>query len=309
MLATQLANVDPSLVSSSSLDPVEGPTRLSRHLAAVIERALRELHDDPNAQAALVNGVIAVSAAIPDREAERLADPPRVLDGIKRAPQRLGDTPHSVPAPTVPLSTSDLLANAEGQPNIGSELRLELESADSVDLLCAFVIWSGVVRLREPIEGVIARGGRMRVITTTYMGATQRRAVDELVRFGAEVRIAFDARMTKLHAKAWLLERDSGLTTAFIGSSNLSHTALFDGLEWNVRLSSVDARHVDRARPHDVRELLGVGALRVVRPASDRRAPRSGARCSSRPRRGAERLVRSGSTFTRIRISNGCSSA
>ena len=244
MLATQLATVDPSLISGSLLDPVEGPTRLSRHLAAVIERALRELHDDPHAQAALVNSVIAASAAIPDREAEQLAAPPRVLDGIKRAPQRLGDTPYAVPSPTVPLSTSDLLANAEGQPNIGSELRLELESADSVDLLCAFVIWSGVVRLREPIEGLIARGGRMRVITTTYMGATQRRAVDELVRLGAEVRIAFDARLTKLHAKAWLLERDSGLTTAFIGSSNLSHTALFDGLEWNVRLSSVDARHV-----------------------------------------------------------------
>ena len=102
----------------------------------------------------------------------------------------------------MPLSTSDLLADAEGQPNIGSELRLELESADSVDLLCAFVIWSGVVRLRESIEGLIARGGQMRVITTTYMGATQRRAVDELVRLGAEVRLAYDARITKLHAKA-----------------------------------------------------------------------------------------------------------
>ena len=68
-------------------------------------------------------------------------------------------------------------------------------------------------------------------------------------RLGAEVRVAFDARTTKLHAKAWLLERASGLTTAFVGSSNLSHTALFDGLEWNVRLSSMDAAHViDRVR-------------------------------------------------------------
>ena len=87
------------------------------------------------------------------------------------------------------------------------------------------------------------------MITTTYMGATEKRAVDELVALGAEVRVAFDARTTKLHAKAWLLERQSGLTTAFVGSSNLSHTALFDGLEWNVRLSSMDAAHViDRVR-------------------------------------------------------------
>ena len=87
------------------------------------------------------------------------------------------------------------------------------------------------------------------MITTTYMGATEKRAVDELVALGADVRVAFDARTTKLHAKAWLLERASGLTTAFVGSSNLSHTALFDGLEWNVRLSSIDAAHViDRVR-------------------------------------------------------------
>ena len=87
------------------------------------------------------------------------------------------------------------------------------------------------------------------MITTTYMGVTEKRAVDELVSLGAEVRVAFDARTTKLHAKAWLLERASGLTTAFVGSSNLSHSALFDGLEWNVRLSSMDAAHViDRVR-------------------------------------------------------------
>jgi HKD family nuclease len=117
-----------------------------------------------------------------------------------------------------------------------------------VDLICEFVIWSGVRHLREALVGVKERGGRIRVITTTYMGATEKRAVDELVALGAEVRVAFDARTTKLHAKPWLLERESGLTTAFVGSSNLSHS-LFDGLEWNVRLSSMDAAHViDRVR-------------------------------------------------------------
>jgi len=151
--------------------------------------------------------------------------------------------------PEVPYSQSDLLVNAEGQPNIGSELKAELATADSVDLICAFVIWSGVRHLREPLAAVRERGGRIRVITTTYMGATEKRAVDELVRLGAEVKIAFDARTTKLHAKAWLINRGSGLHTAFVGSSNISHTALFDGLEWNVRLSALDAGHViDRVR-------------------------------------------------------------
>lgn len=243
-LSELLAGLDPAVVDRALLDGTEGPGRLSKHLAATIERALRGLGDDPVGQASLVNRLLAVGDDGRERQTASIPFPPEVLQGVRRPAERLGGLPVNVPRPTVPLSTSDLLVNAEGQPNIGSELRLELESADSVDLLCAFVIWSGVVRLREALEGVAERGGRLRVITTTYMGATQRRAVDELVRVGAEVRIAFDARMTKLHAKAWLVERESGLTTAFIGSSNLSHTALFDGLEWNVRLSTADAAHV-----------------------------------------------------------------
>lgn len=153
------------------------------------------------------------------------------------------------PPPATPYSQSDLLVNAEGQPNVGSELRAELPTADRVDLICAFVIWSGVRHVRDALETLIERGARVRVITTTYMGATEKKAVDELHAIGAEVKVALDARTTKLHAKAWLLERESGLSTAFVGSSNLSHTALFDGLEWNVRLSSMDAAHViDRVR-------------------------------------------------------------
>jgi HKD family nuclease len=236
-LARELSRMDPALVDREALDAAEGPLRLSRHLAAVIQRVLGGAHE-AGTQAVTTNDVLTRAAV---DGGELIALPPEVWRGLRRPPERLGDKPTEIPAPSIPLSMSDLLVNAEGQPNIGSELRLELESADSVELLCAFVMWNGVVRLRNSLEGVIRRGGRVRVITTTYMGTTQRPAVDELVRLGADVRVAFDARITKLHAKAWLIERDSGLTTAFIGSSNLSHSALFDGLEWNVRLSTLDA--------------------------------------------------------------------
>ena len=210
-------------------------------------RAALAGEESADVQAERVNGLLRALQDADSSDAE-IALPARLLQGIKaRSP--LGIAVPLPPSPATPFSQSDLLVNAEGQPNVGSELRAELASADSVDLICAFVIWSGVRHLRDALTGVRERGGRIRVITTTYMGATEKRAVDELVALGAEVRVAFDARTTKLHAKAWLLERQSGLTTAFVGSSNLSHTALFDGLEWNVRLSSMDAAHViDRVR-------------------------------------------------------------
>src|SRR3954452_17953807 len=242
----ELSGLDSAVRDEQPLDPAEAPDRLARH---AMEQLRRELRGDDSAddQAARLNDALQQFSPDDGRDAD-VALPARVLLGIKRR-SPMGDVVPLPPPPATPLSQSDLLVNGEGQPNVGSELRAELASADSVDLICAFVIWSGVRHLRDALADLIARGGRIRAITTTYMGATEKRAVDELVALGAEVRVAFDARTTKLHAKAWLLERGSGLATAFVGSSNLSHTALFDGLEWNVRLSSMDAAHViDRVR-------------------------------------------------------------
>jgi superfamily II DNA or RNA helicase/HKD family nuclease len=241
------AGLDPELVAEQALDPAEAPDRLARHLMAEVRRVLRD-EDSADLQAERINALLNGALPPADSEAAEVVLPARILQGIsERTP--LGSVAPLPALPSTPLSQSDLLVNAEGQPNVGTELRRELASADSVDLICAFVIWSGVRQLREALAELVARGGKVRVITTTYMGATEKRAVDELARLGAEVRVALDARTTKLHAKAWLLERGSGLSTAFVGSSNLSHTALFDGLEWNVRLSTVDAGHViDRVR-------------------------------------------------------------
>src|SRR4051794_3836813 len=245
-LECDLSALDAEVLDEQPLDPPEASDRLARHAMGELRVAL-DGAESADAQAERVNALLRSFDQSDELDAE-VALPARVLQGIKgRSP--LGDVVPLPPPPATPFSQSDLLVNAEGQPNVGSELRAELATADSVDLICAFVIWSGVRHLREALAGVKERGGRVRVITTTYMGATEKRAVDELVALGAEVRVAFDARTTKLHAKAWLLERESGLTTAFVGSSNLSHTALFDGLEWNVRLSSMDAAHVvDRVR-------------------------------------------------------------
>ncbi|MDQ0796189.1 DUF3427 domain-containing protein [Streptomyces sp. B1I3] len=142
--------------------------------------------------------------------------------------------------PATPLSETALITNSPEDPSLGFELRAELATADRVDLLCAFVKWHGLRVLEQSLASAHARGVPIRVLTTTYIGATERRALDRLVRdFGAEVKVNYELRSTRLHAKAWLFRRNSGFDTAYVGSSNLSKAALLDGLEWNVRLSSV----------------------------------------------------------------------
>ncbi len=142
--------------------------------------------------------------------------------------------------PATPLSEAALLTNARGEPNLGAELRAELDTCDEADLLCAFVKWHGLRLLEAELTRLRERGTSLRVITTTYMGATERAALDRLVReFGAEVRVQYDDARTRLHAKAWMFRRQTGYDTAYVGSSNLSRAALLDGVEWNVRLSAV----------------------------------------------------------------------
>ena len=108
-------------------------------------------------------------------------------------------------------------------------------------LLVSFVIWSGVRTLLDELKHLVERDGRLRSSPRRIWGPPSRRRSNELVRAGAKVRVAYDADRTKLHAKAWLLHRPGGLTTAFLGSSNVSFTALHQGLEWNVRLSEGEA--------------------------------------------------------------------
>ncbi|MDY5584579.1 MAG: DUF3427 domain-containing protein [Arcanobacterium sp.] len=141
--------------------------------------------------------------------------------------------------PSTPLSEVALLTNNPKEPQLGAEILKELESADRVDLLCSFLKLTGVNVLAPQLELLKRRGIPFRVITTTYMGATDRKAVDKLVNdYGAEVKISYEKNATRLHAKAWLFHRKSGFSTGYVGSSNLSHAALTEGLEWNVRISN-----------------------------------------------------------------------
>ena len=217
----------------------EAPDRLAAHVAQRLHATLRRINQ-PDEQVAMVQQVLAhLDAADADAERSLLLEEPASL--LTRVGPPLLPGEDRPPLPLIPLSDSDLLVNARDEPRLGESLVRELETADRVDLLVAFIRFAGIRVLLDPLRRLAERGVPLRVITTTYLGSTERRALDDLRALGAEVKVSYDTRSTRLHAKAWLLHRDSGYSTAFIGSSNLSRAALLDGLEWNVRLAEAHA--------------------------------------------------------------------
>jgi superfamily II DNA or RNA helicase/HKD family nuclease len=232
-LTKSLAELGGLEAITEKLDDAEAPHVLARFLAAAVEQRLREIRSGAD-QVTLVNALLSQLSEVDDD----LMVPVSQLLSISE-PAGPGARVLST-RPATPLSEPALLTNASGEPNLGSELRAEFDSADEVDLLCAFVKWHGLRLLEPELDAARSRDVPMRVITTTYMGATERAALDRLVReFGAEVKVQYDAHRTRLHAKAWMFRRVTGFDTAYVGSSNLSRAALLDGVEWNVRLSAV----------------------------------------------------------------------
>jgi superfamily II DNA or RNA helicase/HKD family nuclease len=233
-LEKQLGDLPETLRTLQSVDEADQPHVMSRHVQTLVERALRETKD-PEKRIALVNGIVQHL----QQELDVVTAPTSQLLRVAEPPQPGITAPENV-RPRTPLSDAALLTNTKGEPSLGAEVRAELDTADEVDLLIAFIKWHGLRLLEPELDRLRDRGAPFRVITTTYMGATERKAVDRLIReFGAEVKIQYDAQRTRLHAKAWMFRRATQFDTAYVGSSNLSRAALLDGVEWNVRLSRV----------------------------------------------------------------------
>lgn len=148
--------------------------------------------------------------------------------------------------PLTGLTESTLFTGARKDPTLASELAKEIHSADRIDLLMSFIKWSGFLILKPDLVERARRGDvSIRIVTTTYMGATDQSCLDELADLPhTEIRVSLDTRQTRLHAKAWFFGRDTGYSTAYIGSSNLSNPAMTNGLEWNLKITSEDMPHI-----------------------------------------------------------------
>ncbi len=226
------------------LDPEEEPARYAALLARVLEKAL-QLEDDPANRLRLCNEIIERIAGNPTTQflqGSRLVATAKPLLLEIRPPNYAQG---SMPRPQTALVESSLFTGSPSDPQLVHELGREMQSADSVDLLVSFIKWSGLRLLMPAFEEMAGRGGKVRIITTSYMGASDAEAVEWLARLrNVAIRVSYDTERTRLHAKAYHFRRDSGFSTAYIGSANMSQAAMTSGLEWNLKVTAQDMPHI-----------------------------------------------------------------
>jgi HKD family nuclease len=249
LVTEQVARATAALGHRASLRPLtrdETPSYLSRHFRQLLSKILRSipLEDHTQRQVELCNLLIHEIDRFIKNDAERSSDSIAradvLLSVLADQPIGLGEQ-SALEAPLTPLSDDAFFTNSPNDPRLAGELRREIRSADRIDLLCAFITRNGLRIFKDDLRRAFQRGASLRVITTTYTGITEPKALDELIGLGASIKVSYDTRATRLHAKAWLFVRNSGFGTAYLGSSNVTHAALHEGLEWNVRLSQASS--------------------------------------------------------------------
>lgn len=248
-LAKNLAGLSEKQKFISPIDTAESAKVLAKYLTDILENGLKNIRDngqDADAQISFVNKIIELVSNLTgeslfrDFKIENFSQLLGVLD--KLDPKFLaGKAAKDFPRPESSIAMSSLFTGAPHEPQISTELQKEIMTADRIDILVAFIRWSGLRLLINQLKEFTRKGGKLRIITTTYTGATDIKAIDEL---GALVntilKINYDTSNTRLHAKAYIFHRNTNFSTAYIGSSNISHAALTNGLEWNTKITRTD---------------------------------------------------------------------
>lgn len=226
---------------------------LSKYLQHLIEVAFAGTPDDQDADkyTDFVNSVIKTLGRefnVDDTELDLIDAQKSILTAVvDRTNCEYPDIEQHLKAitPTTSLSRSALFFGGKGPADMESELNREILCADEICWVVSFIKTSGLNLLWNSLRKFTSEGKKLRIITTTYTGATD---YDAMVRLASlpntEIKISYDGTQDRLHAKSYIFLRNSGFHTAYIGSSNLSLYALRDGKEWNFKATQFELPQV-----------------------------------------------------------------
>lgn len=228
------------------MDPQDAVQYLADYVRHLVQVCLKDLADKDDEQLlqqelTLTNGLVdMLTQHLPELGTDSKIELPNFL--LLELQHRLNHVQETQrPRPQTSLSHSFLFTNSHKDVSLVTELQREIASSDRIDFLVSFIKFSGLTLILPYLRTFTQAGGHLRVLTTTYMGATDPKAIAKLAELpNTEIRISYDVKETRLHAKAYLFYRNSGYSTAYVGSSNLSHAAIADGLEWNMKVTQQD---------------------------------------------------------------------
>ena len=240
-MTCELAEIPEARKAPAPIDQAEASKILTQYLSDVVQKGLENVLDnggDLSAQVELVNQIVDLihnttqeadfAALGVDQRAEQLLALLRERDPRLAA----GKTAFDLDRPETSIAQSSLFTGAVHEPKMYTELKKEIVSADCINMLVSFIKWSGLRLLMDELREFTQNGGVLRVITTSYMGATDVKAIEELRALpNTQIKVSYDTKRTRLHAKTYVFYRDTGFTTAYVGSSN-----------------SLQCRHLQRTR-------------------------------------------------------------
>ena len=244
-------------VEKEKIDEAEARVLLSSYISSVTRNALSHVRDGGNKEDALLKQIQICNEIIDvlhqkldddDFEKLKLDEHAEILTSIYKTINTAQSLKKKkILRPVTPLTQSSLFTGSHAEPNMLEELKKEIATSDEIEWLVSFIKWSGLRIILEELRNFTERGGRLKVITTSYMEATDYKALQELSKLpNTEIRVSLDKDRTRLHAKAYLFKRKTGFSTAYIGSSNLSNPALTSGLEWNLKVTERDSFDIIR---------------------------------------------------------------
>lgn len=242
-------------VGERELNTSEASIWLSRFLSHILEYAIESLpasDDRLQQQITLSNQLLLwLKDQIQDNgfiEENLLASQGKILTALYKLENPISaDLKNYIKeiTPLTGLTQSELFCGSNAGLSLESELKREILSADKIYWLVSFIKWAGIRIFRKELEAFTSSGRELKIITTSYMGATDAKAVEYLASLpNTEVKLSYNTDRERLHAKSYLFLRDTGYHTGYIGSSNLSHSALTNGLEWNLKITSQEIPHI-----------------------------------------------------------------